>query len=138
MGLFNPVAGAVMAGAGGVAVTVIKASSTFISIYGGNQSTTEEEVEIEMQFASTMDLMYGYVSINESNQPGNVIVLRVNGVDSDLLVDYGAGETGPKNDDTNSVAVASGAKVCYRLVNNDDGSAGTRNVIFQIGVHRII
>lgn len=132
MTLFNPTQTLVMAGSAGDSVVVPKASSTFLSMFGGHESTTEADVQMPMQFNGKMSKMAAFVSQNASNQNGNDLVLRINSVDTALLVSYDSAETGPKTNSTDIISFDEGDLVNYVLVNNDSGGGDARNITFEV------
>ncbi len=104
MTLFTPTQTLVMAGSAGDSVVVTKASSTFLSMFGGHTSNTEADVQMPMQFNGRMSRMAAFVSANASNQNGNELVLRINSVDTALLVSYDSAETGAKTNLTDIIS----------------------------------
>lgn len=125
--------GSYVLGTSGADSTVSKGSTDFIGLSGGVQAT-ETSADFHVTKAGTMKNLYAYVSANASNNAGNTMTVRLNGVDTALTVTWGASTTGVQSDTVNTVAIVAGDKINFKMVNAASGG-GTKNIVLNsIGI----
>ena len=115
------------------ATTFSSASTTNYIVTNGTSavSSTEANLKVRQSVAGTYSKFFVYVSSN-SRTTDTVFKVRKNGSDTSVSVTYTSGQTGLKEDTSNSFTVASGDDVNYAITT----STGTENIIYNIvGIH---
>lgn len=106
--------------------SISSASSTWfypVTTYLDTLNTTEANHQIEMRVSGTFKNLSVNVSAN-ARTTNTVFKLRKNGADTGLTVTYGSGETGRKNDTSNTVSVAANDLICLAITT----STGTQTL----------
>lgn len=120
-----------MLGFSGGSVTVAKGVTAY-TMTGGMAPTTQAEAEIMVRFSGggtrTLRDLGVYVQTNDTGAAGNEIRLMRGGATTGVLVTYGSGETGLKEDNVNTFGVSNGQKLSFRIVNTGSGG-GTKDLI---------
>jgi len=103
-------------------MTVGPTVTTFAPISGSlvSPSTTETDVAYAHRLTYTAKELGAYAISNTNASLACTVTVRDNLGDSAIVVSYAAGQTGLKNDSSNTASITSGAdETCYGLVNSD-------------------
>ena len=125
-----PGSGSVVLGHSGAGSTISKGSTDYVGLGSGGVQGTEADAEFYSPVAGTIQNLRTYVSANGSNNGGNTITVRVNGVSSSVVTTYGSGGTGLQSDTSNTVSVSAGDRVSIEVVNTGSGG-GTKNLVVE-------
>jgi hypothetical protein len=108
-------------GFSGAAAVIENGVTGYIGIGTGRVDSTEANAEFYVPAVGDIENLHVYVASNASNQNGNTITLRKNGVPTALTVSYDAGETGLKTDMTNLFGVVVGDRLSIQAHNAATG-----------------
>jgi hypothetical protein len=89
----------------------------------------EDRVETPLRDAGTCRNLFVYVSLNSATTGSRTLTLRKSRVNTSVAVTYNFGETGVKEDTTNSAAFAATDEVNYTSTGNDSGGSLTYRII---------
>ncbi len=109
---------------------IAKGATKYIGLYAGNVVDTEADAELKVPIAGTIKNLRTYVSTNNTLAAGNTITLRLNGVSQSLETTYNSGETGWKEDLTNSFTVAAGDRIAIEGHNAGSGG-GNKDLVIE-------
>jgi hypothetical protein len=86
--------------------------------------TTESNAEIPVRFAGTFKNLFVLVGVN-TTLVTTTITVRKSAADTAITVSYTSGQTGIKEDNTNSVSYANTDEICYKVAVANDVSGTT-------------
>lgn len=105
--------------------------SDIVSVLNG--SSTESQLQSLVRKAGTFSNLFCSVSTN-TTLVNTTVTLRKSTVDTSVTVTYGSGETGIKEDTTNSSSFANTDEVTYKFVVANDTSGATTITFFCCGI----
>lgn len=94
----------------------------------------EADAQIYPRFTFTAKELGAYVTVNTIATSPTTFTVRDNGADSAVVISYAAGETGLKNDSSNTAVITSGTdEVSYKIATPNTSGAITYTWIGMIG-----
>lgn len=120
-----------MVQATGLDQTVSKGDTSYIGLGGsGAPALDEASSQWQVEMAGSFDKLRAYISVNSTGAAGNTMTIRKGGVDTTLTVTWNSGETGEKEDTSNSFTVVAGDLISIEQVNTGSGG-GTKNITVE-------